>query len=48
LIVKDSDIDFLKYDYEDGNTMELNKERLDEVLSKNRSVSKINKLNENR
>ena len=48
LSVKDSDIDFLKYDYEDGNTMELNKERLDEVLSKNRSVSKINKLNENR
>jgi len=46
--VKDNDLDFLKYDYEDGNTMELNKERLDEVLSKNRSVSKINKLNENR
>ena len=43
--VKDKDIDFLKYDYEDGNTMELNKEKLDEFLSKNRIVNKINKLN---
>jgi hypothetical protein len=45
-IVKDADIDFLKYDYEDENTMELNKNRLDEVLSKNRNVIKINKLND--
>jgi hypothetical protein len=43
--VKDKDIDFLKYDYEDGNTMELNKEKLDDFLSKNRIVNKINKLN---
>jgi hypothetical protein len=45
ILVKDSDIDFLKYDYEDGNTMETNKEKLDEFLSKNRTVTKINKLN---
>jgi hypothetical protein len=45
LKVKDSDIDFLKYDYEDGDTMLLNKEKLDEFLSKNRTVSKINKIN---
>jgi hypothetical protein len=45
LSVKDSDIDFLKYDYEDGNTMELNKEKLDDVLNKNKYISKLNKLN---
>jgi hypothetical protein len=45
IAVKDNDIDFLKYDYEDGNTMEINKEKLDEFLSKNRIVNKINKLN---
>jgi hypothetical protein len=45
LRIRDKDIDFLKYDYEDGNTMELNKEKIDEVLNKNRGVSKINKLN---
>lgn len=45
LKVKDRDIDFLKYDYEDGDIMVTNKEKLDEVLSKNRSVSKINKIN---
>jgi len=46
LKVKDKDIDFLKYDYEDGNTMDLNKERLGDVLNKNKYVSKLNKLNE--
>jgi len=45
ILVKDSDIDFLKYDYEDGNTMEVNKEKIDEFLTKNRTVTKINKLN---
>ena len=45
--VKDRDIDFLKYDYEDGNTMELNKEKINEFLTKNRTVNKINKLNRN-
>ena len=44
-VVKDVDIDFLKYDYEDESTMNLNKERLDDVITKNRSVVKINKLN---
>ena len=41
--VKDRDIDFLKYDYEDGNTMEVNKEKINDFLSKNRIVNKINK-----
>lgn len=45
LKVKDSDIDFLKYDYEDGDTMALYKEKLDDILSKNRNVSKILKIN---
>ena len=43
--VKDRDIDFLKYDYEDGNTMEVNKEKINDFLSKNRIVNKINKSN---
>lgn len=43
--VKERDIEFLKYDYEDESVMELNKEKIGEFLDKNRTVNKINKTN---
>jgi hypothetical protein len=43
--VKERDIEFLKYDYEDESLMELNKEKIEDFLDKNRTVIKINKTN---
>jgi len=47
LKVKDKDIDFLKYDYEDGTTMETNKEKINEILENNKNVKKISNLKYN-
>lgn len=43
--VKEKDIDFLKYDYEDESIIELNKEKIGEFLDRNKTVNKINKAN---
>jgi len=43
--VKDDDIEFLKYEYEDECILELNKKKIGEFLDTNKLVGKINKSN---